>query len=59
MKKRYVEYRVDDYESMLQARRVIENSLMLLYQKKTYGTTDPKIINEIAQREFLKESEVC
>jgi len=59
MKKRYVEYRVDDYESMLQARSVIEDNLMLLYQKKTYGTTDPKIINEIAQREFLKESEVC
>ena len=59
MKKRYVEYIVDDYESMLQARSVIEDNLMLLYQKKTYGTTDPKIINEIAQREFLKESEVC
>ena len=57
MKKRYVEFRVDDVESMLEARSVIEDCLMALYQKKTYGTTDPKIINEIAQREFLKESE--
>jgi len=59
MKKRYVEFRVDDVESMLEARSVIEDCLMTLYQKKKYGTTDPKIINEIAQREFIKETEVC
>ena len=55
MKKRYVEFRVDDVESMLEARSVIEDSLMALYQMKIYGTTDAKKINEISQREFLDD----
>ena len=52
---RHVEFRVDDVESMLEARSVIEDCLMALYQMKVYGTTDAKKINEISQREFLDD----
>ena len=53
LKKRSVEYDVDDTESMLTAIGLIADSLVSKYHEEKFGTKDVKVQNELAQKEFL------